>query len=308
MRFERLSEAVALVNQTGYGLTSGLESLDEREWAFWQDHLHAGNLYINRVTTGAVVLRQPFGGFGKSSFGPGLKAGGPNYVAQFMDFTDQQGAALAEANPAGTTSPPDLAAFCEAVRARGLPEANHIIAAVQSYQRAVREEFGQAHDHFKLVGQDNLRRYLPLRSVRVRVHRSDTAFELFARASAAFIAGCRATISLPPGLSMPAIAQLEELTESWGGAIEFVEETEDDLIQAMREGQTERLRYAAGSRVPLAVLQAAAQVEVSVITTPVSAEGRLELLWYVREQSLSIDYHRYGNLGPRAGEARALVL
>src|SRR5512139_3894903 len=88
MRFEKLSEAVALVNQTGYGLTSGLESLDEREWADWKAHIRAGNLYINRVTTGAIVLRQPFGGMGKSSFGPGMKAGGPNYVAQFMDFED----------------------------------------------------------------------------------------------------------------------------------------------------------------------------------------------------------------------------
>ncbi|HUR46053.1 MAG TPA: bifunctional proline dehydrogenase/L-glutamate gamma-semialdehyde dehydrogenase, partial [Candidatus Saccharimonadales bacterium] len=88
MRFRTLAEAISLVNQTGYGLTSGLESLDEREWDYWQEHVHAGNLYINRVTTGAVVLRQPFGGFGKSVFGPGMKAGGPNYVAQFMDFED----------------------------------------------------------------------------------------------------------------------------------------------------------------------------------------------------------------------------
>ncbi len=80
MRFETLSEAVALVNQTGFGLTSGLESLDEREWDFWKKHIHAGNLYINRVTTGAIVLRQPFGGMGKSVFGAGMKAGGPNYV------------------------------------------------------------------------------------------------------------------------------------------------------------------------------------------------------------------------------------
>ena len=70
MRFEKLSEAVALVNQTGYGLTSGLESLDEREWDYWKEHIRAGNLYINRVTTGAVVLRQPFGGMGKSVSAP----------------------------------------------------------------------------------------------------------------------------------------------------------------------------------------------------------------------------------------------
>ena len=70
MRFEKLSEAVALVNQTGYGLTSGLESLDEREWDYWKEHMRAGNLYINRVTTGAIVLRQPFGGHGQVQLRP----------------------------------------------------------------------------------------------------------------------------------------------------------------------------------------------------------------------------------------------
>ena len=90
MRFESSREAVELVNQTGYGLTSGLESLDEREWDYWLAGIHAGNLYINRTTVGAVVLRQPFGGMGKSVFGPGMKAGGPNYVAQFMEFADAE--------------------------------------------------------------------------------------------------------------------------------------------------------------------------------------------------------------------------
>ena len=75
IRFERLDDAIALVNETGYGLTSGLHSLDEREHAQWKAGIHAGNLYVNRGTTGAVVLRQPFGGLGKSCFGPGLKAG-----------------------------------------------------------------------------------------------------------------------------------------------------------------------------------------------------------------------------------------
>ncbi len=118
MRFETLSEAVALVNQTGFGLTSGLESLDEREWDYWKNHIHAGNLYINRVTTGAIVLRQPFGGMGKSVFGAGMKAGGPNYVAQFMDFTD---ATLArnKRKPALAT----LETLCGGLLAKRHPEA-----------------------------------------------------------------------------------------------------------------------------------------------------------------------------------------
>ncbi|MBC8326461.1 MAG: hypothetical protein H8E27_12630 [Verrucomicrobia subdivision 3 bacterium] len=45
----------------------------------------------------------------------------------------------------------------------------------------------------------------------------------------------------------------------------------------------------------------------STPSTPVLAEGRLELLWYVEEQSLSHDYHRYGNLGARGNEKRAGV-
>ena len=59
LRADDLDHAIELVNQTGYGLTSGLESLDEREREIWQLRIRAGNLYINRSTTGAIVQRQP---------------------------------------------------------------------------------------------------------------------------------------------------------------------------------------------------------------------------------------------------------
>jgi len=303
MRFEKLGEAVALVNQTGYGLTSGLESLDEREWDYWKAHLRAGNLYINRVTTGAIVLRQPFGGMGKSGFGPGMKAGGPNYVAQFMDFEDA-GAAPAHDLP----QTPTLAALCSGLQAHPQDGDARIVAAALSYERNQREEFGAEHDHFRLVGQDNVRRYLPVGSVRVRVHPSDTAFDVFARACAAHVTGCSVVISTPPGLQAPAVQRLEQLTESWAAAIEFVEETDAQLAQAIGEQQVDRVRYAAPDRPSLEVLQAGNAANGCVVSVPVSAEGRLELLWYVREQSISTDYHRYGNLGIRADEPRAEVL
>ena len=303
MRFERLSEAVALVNQTGYGLTSGLESLDEREWDYWKSHIRAGNLYINRVTTGAVVLRQPFGGMGKSGFGPGMKAGGPNYVAQFMDFEDVAGAPVV-----GIPFTQTLASLCSGLQAQAQDGDARIIAAVLSYERNQREEFGAEHDHFRLVGQDNVRRYLPVGSVRVRVHANDTAFDVFARACAAHVAGCGVVISTPPGLDSAAVQRLEELTQSWAAAIEFVEETDAQLVQALRERQVDRVRYAAPDRASLEVLQAGNAANGCVVSVPVSAEGRLELLWYVREQSISTDYHRYGNLGIRADEERAAVM
>ena len=91
--YDTLEQAVALVNSLDYGLTSGLQSLDEKEQLYWKNNVEAGNLYINRGITGAVVNRQPFGGMKLSAFGPGLKAGGPNYCAQFMNITDKAGSA-----------------------------------------------------------------------------------------------------------------------------------------------------------------------------------------------------------------------
>ena len=75
-----LATAVAWQNATPFGLTAGLHSLDESECDYWLEHVAAGNLYVNRATTGAVVARQPFGGWKASAVGPTAKAGGPHYV------------------------------------------------------------------------------------------------------------------------------------------------------------------------------------------------------------------------------------
>lgn len=313
MKARNLKEAIALVNQTGYGLTSGLESLDDREQETWLEEVRAGNLYVNRVTTGAVVLRQPFGGMGKSAFGPGIKAGGPNYVAQLMDFEE-----CSEPEGSGTVKDPrlaDLRARLEGLAdLSGLPdgvsreEVSRVVAAIGSYDLNVRREFGQTHDHFRLVGQDNLRRYRPVREIRIRLHPDDSFFELYARVAAAKAVGCRITVSSPPDARVAGRALLEDLTEPWAGAIEFVEESEAVLAEVVRRAQTDRVRYAAPDRVPPEIFAAAQESGLFLARAPVLAEGRVELLWYLKEQSISRDYHRYGNLGERADEQRAEVL
>ena len=318
MRARDLDEAIDLVNQTGYGLTSGIESLDEREQQTWSARIRAGNLYVNRVTTGAVVLRQPFGGMGKSVFGPGIKAGGPNYVAQLMDFEDRDhaaGLAQTAADTAGASNAdPLLSELAERLRAdrsriEGATDAqiNRALAAIASYQRAVRDEFGRTRDHVRLLGQDNIRRYLPVRDLRIRLHPDDSFFDLVGRVVAARSLGCRITLSIPPGYASPGLAWLIEVTAHWDPAIERVEEDDSALAEAIREGGTERVRYAAPGRAPRAVHSAAGESGVHLAVSPVVAEGRIELLWYVREQSISRDYHRYGNLGERGSEERAAV-
>ncbi len=87
MRAEDLDEAIDLANDTPFGLTSGLQSLDDREVERWLERIEAGNLYVNRHITGAIVGRQPFGGWKGSSVGPGAKAGGPNYVLQLARWS-----------------------------------------------------------------------------------------------------------------------------------------------------------------------------------------------------------------------------
>jgi RHH-type proline utilization regulon transcriptional repressor/proline dehydrogenase/delta 1-pyrroline-5-carboxylate dehydrogenase len=92
-------EAISWQNQTPYALTAGLHSLNEEECERWIENVDGGNLYLNRGTTGAIVHRQPFGGWKRSSVGPTAKAGGANYVnclRQWATVSDRE-AALGEA-------------------------------------------------------------------------------------------------------------------------------------------------------------------------------------------------------------------
>ena len=75
--------ALAIANDTHFALTAGLFSRSPAHVRRASGELRAGNVYVNRGITGAVVGRQPFGGYGMS--GVGSKAGGPDYLLQFLD-------------------------------------------------------------------------------------------------------------------------------------------------------------------------------------------------------------------------------
>lgn len=80
--WKNFPEAIQLANNTPFALTAGLYSRSPARIALTKNCLKAGNIYINRKITGATVDRQPFGGFGFS--GMGAKAGGPDYLLQFL--------------------------------------------------------------------------------------------------------------------------------------------------------------------------------------------------------------------------------
>jgi RHH-type proline utilization regulon transcriptional repressor/proline dehydrogenase/delta 1-pyrroline-5-carboxylate dehydrogenase len=78
-----LSHALEIANGTKYALTGGIFSRSPEHIARARREFRVGNLYINRKITGALVDRQPFGGFKLS--GIGSKAGGPDYLLQFVN-------------------------------------------------------------------------------------------------------------------------------------------------------------------------------------------------------------------------------
>jgi RHH-type transcriptional regulator, proline utilization regulon repressor / proline dehydrogenase / delta 1-pyrroline-5-carboxylate dehydrogenase len=148
MRAADLDQAIEWQNAVDYGLTAGLHSLDCHEHKHWQENVLAGNLYINRPMTGAIVRRQPFGGWKRSSIGPGAKAGGPNYVSMFCRMHD----ALTQETPA-----------------------SRITNARLSYTQAWESHFSKNHDPSGLRCESNIFRYRPCRGVLLRLAQHDEA-------------------------------------------------------------------------------------------------------------------------------------
>lgn len=303
MRADNLEHAIELVNQTGYGLTSAIESLDEREQEIWKNAIKSGNLYINRGTTGAIVLRQPFGGMGKSAIGSGIKAGSPNYVSQFMHYTESSHPTIFPVQ-----NETHLYRCCQDLENKanwgglGTGETREqilrFVESAYSYMGWWEHEFSREKDYFRLRGQDNILRYLPIGSIVVRATVKDSLYEVLAMCAAAAITNNRVTLSLAANISI----QVSEFCRSTDGQallrdVQLVIEDESSL--AARIDSCDRIRYAGPDRVPAELFEKAAVSGFYISRTPIVHEGRIELLQYVREQSVCNTYHRYGNLKER---------
>lgn len=246
MRAHSLSHALELQNATRFGLTAGLHSLDPREIAQWIEAVEAGNLYINRGTTGAVVGRQPFGGWKASSIGEGAKAGGPNYAWSFLHLSD-------------------------------VPDVSTDFAA--SYREAWETHFSRSHDPSGLRSESNVFRYRPCRGVILRLPRRDEA--VIERAQlAASLSGAALLISLAD------------------------EESDADFAARLPAlcARFEWMRTVEGASDE--VLRAAHEAGFNWIDAPISAHGRVELRFWLREQAVSQTRHRYGQVSEFQPDSR----
>lgn len=288
-----LDDALRIANGTSYGLTAGIHSLDEREQEQFVSRMQAGNLYVKRPITGAIVRRQPFGGWKDSSFGPGAKAGGPNYVAQFTVAVARPESNLDAVCPEGLGAAHHPMAVVEAM-SRHLEETE--LQRLAAYAKACAEahaaHFERPHDVSCVRGEDNILRYLPLDHLAVWIAADTTALDVAKAAVAAATCGCALRWFTSDGVITSAMC--EDL------AVTRVVESElpnTEFAEALASGATRRLRVlGTGSEI---VTRAAIQLDVAVIDGPPSALPRLELIVYLREQAISTRYHRYGHLGMR---------
>ncbi|HSJ28234.1 MAG TPA: bifunctional proline dehydrogenase/L-glutamate gamma-semialdehyde dehydrogenase, partial [Acidimicrobiia bacterium] len=264
-----LDEALELQNGVEYGLTAGIHSLDVAEIERWTDAVEAGNAYVNRHITGAIVRRQPFGGWKRSSVGPGAKAGGPNYVAQFGRWHDH-GDVFHQIADISSPVRDVVSHF----------DSDWLRAAVATDEFWWRTEFAAAHDPSGLQVESNVFRYRPRPVVLIRAPEGVDPVATARVAAAGIRAGTPVRVSsavpLPP-LGLPVVV-------------------ESDAAFAASLVSLSGFRVRHIGPAPDALHAAAWEADVDLLDGTVLRNGRLEMLAFLREQAVSRTRHRFGNV------------
>jgi RHH-type transcriptional regulator, proline utilization regulon repressor / proline dehydrogenase / delta 1-pyrroline-5-carboxylate dehydrogenase len=278
IRADDLSHAIQIQNASSFGLTGGIHSLDPEEMTLWKESVEVGNAYINRPITGAIVRRQPFGGWKNSSFGPGAKAGGPNYCALFGEWHNT---ALPQAS---ATLTENISTLLQQLSTALPDDAVTLRAAAASDASAWSSEFGIDHDPSGLACESNVFRYRPFARSMVRVD-SETSDAELARI---LLAGAAAGVKLE-------ISSADERPFLTKTGIPFANETEAAFI-ARLTGTRHPWQALRAPHAGNALKAATTEAGLRISDHPVLLNGRLELLWLLHEQSISTTLHRYGNI------------
>ena len=288
-----LDEAIELQNATDYGLTAGIHSLDPFEVAHWIDLVDAGNLYVNRGITGAIVRRQPFGGWKRSSVGTSAKAGGPNYLMTLGSWQPLESDPGEDLTLEGISDP--VARVIKRAQA-GLDflEFDRVRLAAVRDEKAWLTEFGVARDVSSLGVERNVFRYRAL-PVTIRLAEGAPMGDLIRLIVAATRAGSALFVSTHIPLPEP----LVELFAEFGSPTllqSVIVESDARWHARLVAGElrTTRIRLAGGNASVLAAI-VKGNPDIAIYGGPVTTAGRVELLPFLHEQAVSITAHRFGN-------------
>jgi RHH-type proline utilization regulon transcriptional repressor/proline dehydrogenase/delta 1-pyrroline-5-carboxylate dehydrogenase len=244
------------------------------------------------MTTGAIVMRQPFGGMGKSAIGSGRKAGGFNYCTQFMNITSD-GTMLYKSTKHPLVERLESLLHGERYFFTEIKEAVHVASHFASF---LYDEYLQEHDYANIRGEENLIRYIPIKSVLLRFEEQDSLVEILVSIIAAKMSKAKLLISLPETPTNEHIIWiLLKIDMLLDPEDKIFQQDRDQLIDKIQD--VERLRCLQPHYVTKAMHQEGVQHNVHIAAEPFVAHGRLELMHYFLEQSISDSYHRYGNLG-----------
>jgi RHH-type proline utilization regulon transcriptional repressor/proline dehydrogenase/delta 1-pyrroline-5-carboxylate dehydrogenase len=276
-----LDEALAIQNAVPFGLTAGLHSLDADEVAHWVERVEAGNLYVNRGTTGAIVRRQPFGGWKRSVVGPGAKLGGPSTVLAVSSFRRSE----AHDEP-GAARSPAVDGLLAAFGARGPADAAFLRRAAASDRRAWADEYGVVRDATGLAAERNAFRYRPV-PVTVRAAAGADPADVARVLLAGLTAGGPLELSLAEPLAPDEAAAVRV------AGVDLRVEPEDAWTRRAAAMHDARVRLVGGDAAEL--LEAVdGRPDLTVHDHPVTESGRVEALPFVREQAIAITAHRFG--------------
>ncbi|MDN4474418.1 bifunctional proline dehydrogenase/L-glutamate gamma-semialdehyde dehydrogenase [Demequina sp. SYSU T00192] len=262
-----LDEAIALQNGVDYGLTAGLHSLEGDEISRWLGAVEAGNVYVNRGITGAIVQRQPFGGWKRSVVGPTAKAGGPSYLVQLTGWERTE-----PSTPSAAARLPLLA-----------DAPGWVSAAAEADARAWDRTFGTAVDRSRLGSERNALRYAPA-ATEIRWDGADEA-ALQRVCAARILAGGTGGLSS----AVEPAPRLRALVEEAGLAVTI--ETEEELVARVAGD---------GARVRAVGAAPRQRIDLAVYDAPVTGAPEVELLPFLREQAVAVTMHRFGTAWPVA--------
>ncbi|MEN0023204.1 MAG: bifunctional proline dehydrogenase/L-glutamate gamma-semialdehyde dehydrogenase [Microbacterium sp.] len=289
MRAKDLDEAIRLQNAVDYGLTAGIHSLDSDEVATWIDRVDAGNLYVNRGITGAIVQRQPFGGWKRSAVGAGAKAGGPNYLFGLGEWAPAE---LPAAAPGAAIAPAVDAVLAAAAADLDAVQIEWLHRAAASDERAWVSEFGAVSDKSGLGVERNVFRYRPV-EVDVRIAEGATLADGIRVIAAALRSGSPFTVS---AAALP--SRVEKALRAAGVTVS----SDKDAAWVKRYAKAAAKAEHSWRRVRLVGGDASALFEalggtpdVAVWSHAVTGAGRVEMLPFLHEQAVSITNHRFGN-------------
>lgn len=287
---ETLDEAIELQN-AGRGLVAGIHSLDVVEVAIWLDTSESGSLFVNSAVTDRVE-RHPTGGW----HGSAPKAGGPNRLLSLGEWQPVFSEQVQSVSLAGVDE--RAKAVIEAAQsAMKFAEFGLVREGAISDELAWQQVYSQARDETGKVAQRNVLRYLPVATT-VRLAEGASLSQLIRVLAAA--ARANATVSISSAEPLP-----ETLIRLFGRPMpplrvgQVIIESDRRWHSRIRAGEvvTPRIRLVGGDEETLSILLAETP-RVGLFAGPVTTSGRLELLAFLREQSVAITAHRYGNHDP----------